>query len=148
VAGRSAALIEKKPLGVLLFIILGYQAFTGLKAWPDYLSYFNELAGGPDNGYKYLRDSNIDWGEDLPALRDYLSEKEIGTVRLDYFGSASPDFYGIKYEKPAPSEAQKPEKAVYAISVHNLEDMEWTRTAKPAAKLRGSIYVYDLRPGN
>ena len=33
---------------------------TSLYIHPHYLAYFNELAGGPDNGYKYLVDSNLD----------------------------------------------------------------------------------------
>jgi len=32
---------------------------------PHYLAYFNELAGGPANGFKELADSNLDWGQDL-----------------------------------------------------------------------------------
>ena len=39
---------------------------------PHYLSYFNRLSGGPETGYHYLADSNIDWGQDLPALRKTL----------------------------------------------------------------------------
>jgi hypothetical protein len=31
---------------------------------PHYLAYFNEIIGGPRNGYKYLIDSNLDWGQD------------------------------------------------------------------------------------
>ena len=34
---------------------------------PDYLAYFNQLAGGPSEGYKHLADSSLDWGQDLPG---------------------------------------------------------------------------------
>lgn len=37
--------------------------------YPHYLAYFNELAGGPRNGYQSLVDSNLDWGQDLKELR-------------------------------------------------------------------------------
>ena len=36
---------------------------------PDYLSYFNGLAGGPEKGIHYFADSNIDWGEDIKGLK-------------------------------------------------------------------------------
>ena len=39
---------------------------------PHYLAYFNELAGGPANGFKELVDSNLDWGQDLKNLKLWL----------------------------------------------------------------------------
>ena len=41
-------------------------------AWPNYLAYFNQLAGGQPNGYKHVVDSSLDWGQDLPALKHWL----------------------------------------------------------------------------
>ncbi|HEV3122561.1 MAG TPA: hypothetical protein VGY53_11690, partial [Isosphaeraceae bacterium] len=55
--------------------LLATQVATSLATAPHYLSYFNRLAGGSDQGWKYLADSNIDWGQDLPALRR-LIERE------------------------------------------------------------------------
>ena len=39
---------------------VGANAFI----FPNYLAYFNELIGGPRNGYLWLVDSNLDWGQD------------------------------------------------------------------------------------
>ena len=36
---------------------------------PHHLAYFNELAGGPANGWRLLVDSNLDWGQDLKRPR-------------------------------------------------------------------------------
>ena len=68
---------------------------------PDYLAYFNQLAGGPSEGYKHLADSSLDWGQDLPALKQWLDREGLqrpgaGNVYLSYFGTARPDYYGIK----------------------------------------------------
>ncbi|HEY4721485.1 MAG TPA: glycosyltransferase family 39 protein, partial [Anaerolineae bacterium] len=80
-------------------------AAVGLAAWlvigtvsifPHYLSYFNESIGGPANGYKYLVDSNVDWGQDLPALKDWMDTHPANDLRLGFFGSAYPDRYGIQ----------------------------------------------------
>jgi len=35
-----------------------------LRVYPHQLAYFNEAAGGPENGYKHLLHSNLDWGQD------------------------------------------------------------------------------------
>jgi hypothetical protein len=75
---------------------------AGESVWisPNYLAYFNEIAGGPSNGYRHLVDSSLDWGQDLPALKDWLDEQGLQgpnhpPVYLSYFGTAFPNFYGI-----------------------------------------------------
>jgi hypothetical protein len=67
-------------------------------AWPNYLAYFNPLAGGTSNGYKHVVDSSLDWGQDLPALKRWLDvNAPAGTpVYLSYFGTASPTWYGME----------------------------------------------------
>ena len=63
---------------------------------PHYLAYFNEIAGGPANGFKELVDSNLDWGQDLKNLKLWLDAHDIKTaVYLCYFGMADPQYYGI-----------------------------------------------------
>ena len=47
------------------FTILSALFVTTLAIHPHYLSYFNALAGGPEDGYNVLIDSNVDWGQDL-----------------------------------------------------------------------------------
>jgi 4-amino-4-deoxy-L-arabinose transferase-like glycosyltransferase len=65
---------------------------------PDYLAYFNELAGGPSGGWRSLVDSNLDWGQDLPALREWLEEERIEEpIHLCWFGTADPRFYGVAH---------------------------------------------------
>jgi hypothetical protein len=71
--------------------------------FPHYLAYFNELAGGPRNGWRSLADSNIDWGQDLKGLKQWLDQNEIrDPIYLSYFGTADPRYYQIIH-KPVPS---------------------------------------------
>lgn len=74
--------------------------YVGGTLWihPHYLAYFNELIGGPRNGYRWLADSNLDWGQDLRGLARYLEERGIERIRLAYFGSADASYYGIRYD--------------------------------------------------
>jgi hypothetical protein len=65
---------------------------------PHYLAYFNELAGGPANGFKELVDSNLDWGQDLKNLKLWLIAHDIqDPVYLCYFGMADPRYYQIAH---------------------------------------------------
>jgi hypothetical protein len=63
--------------------------------------FFNEVAGGPENGRSLLVDANVDWGQDLIFLERLLAEREIDEVYLGYFGTALPEAYGLRY-RPIP----------------------------------------------
>ncbi len=71
------------------------QASSAVAIAPHYLSYFNRLSGGPANGYRYLADSNIDWGQDLPALHEAQVRVGARKTLLSYFGNAPLDAYGV-----------------------------------------------------
>lgn len=84
---------------------------------PHYLAYFNALAGGPENAYRALVDSSLDWGQDLPGLARWLEENAKGdTVHLSYFGSANPPAWGVE-ALPLPSyhEWSDPRRAPFVL---------------------------------
>jgi hypothetical protein len=120
-------------LGGLTFVIATIPFLT----YPNYLSYFNPVIGGNRNGYKYVTDSNYDWGQDLKNLKVFVEThnnckdnaidfeesqcaltKEyppVNQIRVDYFGGGSPAYY-LK-EKFIPwNDKNKPETGWYAIS--------------------------------
>ncbi|MFI5336544.1 MAG: ArnT family glycosyltransferase [Opitutales bacterium] len=99
-AGGLLGAVVTRPLRLTLAAaLLAGQAWTAAGIHPDYLAYFNVLAGGPANGWRQLVDSSLDWGQDLPGLQDWLARNNSGprpqTVYLSYFGSGNPDYYGI-----------------------------------------------------
>jgi hypothetical protein len=99
---------QELMIGFLAVMSLWYF-LAAVRIYPNYLAYFNETVGGPVNGYKYLADSNVDWGQDLKALKQYLDERGIDKIKLGYFGSADADYYGINYEY-LPSVGLAPQK--------------------------------------
>lgn len=58
----------------LVLALLIYQAGTSLHAFPNYLSYANELWGGPGEAYRYLANSDVDWGQAQKMARDYIAK--------------------------------------------------------------------------
>lgn len=99
-AGAAAGWLggKQRLLGRLATIgFVAWFAAEGARAYPDYLAYFNQLVDRRA-AYRHLVDSNLDWGQDLPALQRYLSTRRPGDDRpvyLAYFGSANPAYYGI-----------------------------------------------------
>lgn len=75
---------------LLLWLALGTAG-----VYPHFLTYFNEFVGGRDNGYKYVVDSNLDWGQGLPTLKSFIDEGKVKEFQLAYFGSVDPKIYGI-----------------------------------------------------
>jgi hypothetical protein len=99
--GRLGPLLTTRlPLGpILTGGALVTSAASVLAVHPHYLTYFNEAAGGPERGLDHLDDSNLDWGQGLVALRDWLKEHADGRpLRLAYFGNMYPEVLGIEYE--------------------------------------------------
>src|SRR5262249_51727095 len=59
---------RRSRAAVAVVLLLVWHAGESLAIAPHYLAYFNELAGGPSQGYRHLVDSSLDWGQDLPGL--------------------------------------------------------------------------------
>ncbi|HEY2387184.1 MAG TPA: hypothetical protein VGK30_09500 [Candidatus Binatia bacterium] len=72
-------------------------AAEALAVRPHFLPFFNVLAGGSRGGLRLLSDSNLDWGQGLPALRRWMASNHVERVNLCYFGSADPATYGIAF---------------------------------------------------
>lgn len=145
-----------------------WQGVAVVRVHPHFLSYFNCVAGfnAADGGAAYLLDSNIDWGQDLPALADTLEKLGNPEIGLLYFGHAHPDWYGIKAHLPGPNDRY------VAVSVNFLYGYPYAlpylgrwvqrppmitdkplqgvrqlasyyKTRRPLCRAGGSIYLYD-----
>jgi 4-amino-4-deoxy-L-arabinose transferase-like glycosyltransferase len=150
------ALIGAAVLGLMLVI-------ETLAVWPNYIAYFNFAVGGTRNGINLLADSNLDWGQDLPALAAWQKQHPdiplaFGPASYEpgggsYFGMVDPTFYGIKSTPlgfDLPPEVLR--NNVLAISATLLQGVYGSpfprfRDRKPIEVLGGTIYLYDLRSG-
>lgn len=57
----------------MLTVALGlYLLVSVLSYFPNYLAYFNEIVWDRKMSYKYLADSNLDWGQDLYVFEEYI----------------------------------------------------------------------------
>jgi hypothetical protein len=162
VAGRCAtwaAASARRWPRVLVAGLALWNAGAALFIHPHYLSYFNELAGGPSRGYRILVDSSLDWGQDLRGLKPYMEAHGIPRVKLSYFGTADPAYYGIACDM-LPSYLALPREVVrsfgpgdvLAVSATNLQGvylepedkpmMERLRREKPVGRVGYSILIF------
>lgn len=97
-AGAWAKLPIRTPVYAAALVgILAVQGFSVLSAYPDFISYFNEVAGGPEKGYKVLIDSNYDWGQDIGRLAELQRAHNLRPMAFSYFGTTPPEAYGLDY---------------------------------------------------
>jgi 4-amino-4-deoxy-L-arabinose transferase-like glycosyltransferase len=105
IGGAAGALIRRNPRWVYVVVaLLLFHAVSSARTFPVYLAYSNELWGGPSNTYKYLTDSNADWGQQLKTTKQYLDQRGVKDCWFVYFaeGVAEPGYYGIPC-KPLPT---------------------------------------------
>lgn len=78
--------------GFLAFLMVWVFVESAV-AYPNFLSYFNEVGGGVWGGYMHAVDSNYDWGQDLKKLRSFVEENGVTAIAVDYFGGGHVPYY-------------------------------------------------------
>ncbi|HEY0784643.1 MAG TPA: glycosyltransferase family 39 protein, partial [Acidobacteriaceae bacterium] len=98
IAGAVVALarVERRWVYVAGTLLL-FHAVSSMRSYPVYLAYSNELWGGPSQTYRYLTDSNVDWGQQLLSVKAYVDRHGIKDCWFGYFVQPSIDYhaYGI-----------------------------------------------------
>lgn len=120
-AGASSAWVWR-----MVVLLLALHAVDVAGRWPSSLAYFNQLVPR-GREYRWLVDSNLDWGQDLLRLRAWL-DRHAGPdepVYTCYFGSdlvgrVLPGAEGIGLAS-APGEPQVLEPGLYCVSATFLQ---------------------------
>jgi 4-amino-4-deoxy-L-arabinose transferase-like glycosyltransferase len=141
----------------LVVACLAAVVVESVAVYPNYLPFFNALAGGPGAGPRYLLDSNVDWGQDAKRLAAWLGARGTETACVSYFGTVPLDYYGIDVISDAPHYdayvRHTAPRCYVAVSANYLygeailgsSANRWLRGRVPVDKIGYSIYVYDLR---
>lgn len=143
----------------IVALLLAWYALSSVSVFPSFLAYFNELSGGPKNGYKHVVDSNLDWGQDLKRLAQYVEKNHIDKIAIEYFGGGSPKYYlGDKF---IPWQSSKGSyHGYFAVSATLLQNAmgtpapglqikpqdtySWLKNKQPVAVIGYSIFIYKL----
>jgi hypothetical protein len=88
-------LLSRRWGTIAVAALLCWQGVIAVRTYPDYISYFNEPAGGPGAGMQYLSDSNCDWGQEVLTLRKWMNERGTSRVALYSRAAPAPDIYGV-----------------------------------------------------
>jgi hypothetical protein len=140
-----------------VFLLILWYIISSISSYPNFLTYFNESIGGPSQGYKYVSDSNLDWGQSLKELAVFVKENNIKELQLDYFGGGSPKYYLKDKYTPYKSYMGEP-KGWFAVSAQlytlatgtpdpsyqreERDSYPWLKNKEPVNIIGNSILVF------
>lgn len=128
----SSILIFKKEFKISFFLFLIFITIltSWILTWPNFLSYYNILAGGTLEGYKIATDSNYDWaGQDVKSFGKWVRDNKIEKIYTHIFSNVSLEYYlgdayqpfNIRYD-PLP-----PKDSLLAVSSFELQNINYDK---------------------
>lgn len=141
--------------GVLVMSSIG----ASITSSPHFLSYFNVLAGGPSSGWKKLAFSNVDWGQDLLLVDNWISRyPDLRPLSFELrFSQMNGDLFGLPRSVPrrkareyklfvAPGE----DCEYYIVNVRALYNLpgqpglQYLQSLEPIDRIGNSFNVYEV----
>ncbi|MCG3149444.1 MAG: hypothetical protein PCFJNLEI_02906 [Verrucomicrobiae bacterium] len=137
-----------RRLQLTAWILCTWLAIEAVVAYPHYIPYFNQLTGGTANGYRYLLDSNYDWGQDAKRLKAFLTERGIEHIYLDYFGTQTEiEHLHIRNTRVNAEQAKQIKQGWLVVSASQLMRPEWKwlcESRPPTTRVANTLFVYRL----
>jgi len=130
-----------KVTACVLVVWLGADSVT---AFPDYLPWFNALAGQAPQTVAI--NSDLDWGQDVKRLDQDVRALGIRRIHVAVLEQSEYDLraYIAGYEKLPPGERVGGWVAVSQYKLHEQPGYAWLRAYTPVATVGSSILLYHL----
>lgn len=128
----------------LVIVPIAWVVIASAASHPDYIAYFNELAGSkPEH---YFVESDLDWGQDALRLQDKLEELGVERFSIAYFGHFDFDGAGFPpHEELIPGQPVTGWVAV-SLTTRSLdpEGFAWLNDYEPVGRVGKSIDLYHI----
>ena len=157
-AAGTWALVNRHKRGLAICAAaLMLHAASSLHAFPNYIAYSNEFWGGPASTYRFLADSNVDWGQSMKEAKAYLDQTRPKSCWVIHAYNDADADYGIPCGETSEFKMDEPPQhfsgtvivtASALAGVLNYTGGARTsamfRNVPPKAKLGGSaLFVYE-----
>lgn len=131
---------------VLPISLIAWAVLQTIISYPHYLSYFNELVP-TEKRYLVARDSNLDWGQDIYKIRDYIEKNNLVDPVVEYFwnGRSSLSYFGINYLTI--DQLESGQEAVIIIGATSLSNprFNFLKGIKPIDFITPGVLVYHIQ---
>lgn len=143
------------PWAVL--VLAGWIFLSGAINHPDYLAYFNELAGNQPE--RILADSDLDWGQDMLRLSARLRQLGAQSVTFSPFINAYlHDYHGFPPIQPSDPVSPSPGWNAVSITVWKVARMGlmkthpevklWPDLVEPSERVGRGVLLYYFAPSD
>jgi hypothetical protein len=131
---------------------LVWSAVEAGTSWPNGLCYINQAWGGTSQGYRYVSESNYDWGQGLKELSRWQRKQGLANLDIWYFGSdpaiRQPTFHVVALSS-TPIESPEDVRALLqgrylAVSTSLLYGMD--RAGEQSLRERAAMLLRECRP--
>ncbi len=160
VAGCGAAMLLRSRVGgpagkAVAVVLLAWTVASSTLAHPNYLAYFNLLAGA--NPEEILVDSDLDWGQDLERLRHEVVARGIERLAMrvhgpEYLIFKAPKGQNRPFAEIMPLVPNAETTGWVAVSLTRLklepEGFEWLAAHEPVARIGSSVLLYNIPGGD
>jgi len=136
-------IVKKRWQIILLTVFILAMVLSTLQNYKNQIAYFNEFVG-TENGYKYLLDSNYDWGQSLTKIRDYLKQNKFGeTVYLSYewMSPGEKEYYGIKAAELSEFNPNQDAVIIVGPGTYMNPQNSWLRNLPIIDRVDNTIFV-------
>jgi 4-amino-4-deoxy-L-arabinose transferase-like glycosyltransferase len=159
-AAGACAWSRKHPsLRYVLVALLIFHAATAFRTAPNYLAFANDFWGGTNNTHRLLGDSNVEWGQSLKLVNEYVAYENIKDCWIAGFGSDDlVRFYqpcgvipiGLTYTGRIADPVPPVIEGTFFLSTAFLPprgyyDFSSVLKSEPVALIGGSIVIYQGR---
>jgi tetratricopeptide (TPR) repeat protein len=164
-AGAAWSLVRKSyRWACVLLALVALNAASSIATFDSHIAYANVFWGGPSNTHTLLTDSNVDWGQQLPAVRQYLQQRRTSDCWFSYIAEGETfarrygvpcrslpnlDAIGITAWEIVPPEIDGPvlisadELSGYLMGPGPMNPYGDFQALRPSAILEGGVLVYD-----
>ena len=142
----------------ILIGLLIFHAMTAVRVAPDYIAFSNDFWGGTNNTYRIFRGPDVEWGQNMKFVNEYLARENISDCWFAQYGMTEltqisqpcrlmpGSFPGDNAEQPIEPTPPVIEGTVL-LSITTLPPRggaEYLPIAQsqPIAQIGGSIFVY------
>lgn len=114
-------------LGFMLLIL--WYLYSAFSSYPNYLAYFNEFAGGKSNYYNILNDSNLDWGQDIYRIKEYIDDHQLKQPYIVYpwDGDSALKYEGINFLPLAPEDREIKGQIIISATYLQMGGYDWLK---------------------
>ncbi|MBI3190751.1 glycosyltransferase family 39 protein [archaeon] len=136
---------KRRIFNAIVILLVVWSIAEAMLILPYNMSYFNEFVG-PRNGYLYLSDPDVDWGQWLKYLSTYTNDKNITEF---YTTPPLPEVFTNQYIHNYQKAGCIPKNGIYAMSVssvilYNRECYRWLRNYSYYDMIGYSVLIYNV----